>query len=139
MIRKMLISTFVLMALLGGGLSPAQAPAGPIGYDLAFVDVDGTKTILGQLPPTVYAPRISPDGTRVAFETRDGGTRRAEALDRGTFEYRRAPGAPLAAGAINWAPMWTPDGRRLVFIVSGQTARTPCTGAPPTAGARPSI
>ena len=35
------------------------------------MDVDGTKKVLGQLPPTVYAPRISPDGKRVAFETRD--------------------------------------------------------------------
>ena len=27
--------------------------------------------------------------------------------------------AAVDAGAINWAPMWTPDGERLVFIVSG--------------------
>jgi len=69
MMRKMLIATFALTALVGGGsLSRAQAPAG---FELALVDVDGTKKVLGQLPPTVYAPRISPDGTRIAFETRD--------------------------------------------------------------------
>ena len=46
----------------------AQAPAG---FDLALVDVDGTKTVLGRLPPSTYAPRLSPDGRRIAFETRD--------------------------------------------------------------------
>ena len=46
----------------------AQMPAG---FELTLVDLDGTKKVLGQLPPTVYAPRVSPDGTRVAFETRD--------------------------------------------------------------------
>ena len=56
MIRTILISTLALMALLGGSLSQAQAPAG---YELALVDIDGTKKVLGQLPPTVYAPRIS--------------------------------------------------------------------------------
>ena len=44
---------------------------GPTGIDLALVDMDGTKRVVGQLPPSVYAPRISPDGKRVAFETRD--------------------------------------------------------------------
>jgi hypothetical protein len=43
----------------------------PAGFELALVDVDGTKQVLGRLPPTVYAPRISPDGRRIAFETRD--------------------------------------------------------------------
>lgn len=57
--------------------------------------------MLGQLPPTVYAPRLSPDGRRIAFETRDRS-------------------GPDVAGAINWAPMWSPDGLRLVFIVSSE-------------------
>lgn len=117
MIRKMLISTFALVALLGGSLSRAQAPAG---YELALVDVDGTKKVLGQLPPTVYAPRISPDGKHVAFETRDlSGT---DGPRLWTAELSNITGRkplPLVAGQINWAPMWTPDGQRLVFIVSG--------------------
>ena len=66
--RKRLIATFALTTLLSGGLARAQAPAG---YELALVNVDGTKTVVGQLPPSVYAPRVSPDGKRIAFETRD--------------------------------------------------------------------
>jgi Tol biopolymer transport system component len=116
MIRKMLISTFALAAL-GGSLSRAQAPGG---YELALVDIDGTKKVLGQLPLSVYAPRISPDGKRVAFETRDlsGGP---DGPRLWTAELSNIAGRkvlPLVGGAINWAPMWTPDGERLVFIVS---------------------
>ena len=57
-----------LLGLVAGGASGAQMPAG---YDLTLVGVDGTTTAVGRLPPSVYAPRVSPDGTRVAFETRD--------------------------------------------------------------------
>ncbi len=116
MIRKLLISMFAVVALLGG-VSRAQAP---VGYELALVDVDGTKKVLGQLPPTVYAPRVSPDGKRVAFETRD--LKGPDGPRLWTAEMSNIAGRkplPLVVGQINWAPMWTPDGQRLVFIVSG--------------------
>jgi eukaryotic-like serine/threonine-protein kinase len=116
MIRKMLISILALVTLLVGSLSRAQAPAG---YELALVNVDGTKTVLGQLPPTVYAPRISPDGKRVAFETRD--LKGPDGFRLWTADLANPAGRrpfPLT-GVANWAPMWTPDGQRLVFIISG--------------------
>jgi Tol biopolymer transport system component len=116
MIRKMLISSFAIAALLSGGLSRAQAPAG---YELALVGIDGTTKVLGQLPPTVYAPRISPDGKRVAFETRD--LKGPDGFRLWTADLANPAGRrpfPLT-GVANWAPMWTPDGQRLVFIISG--------------------
>jgi eukaryotic-like serine/threonine-protein kinase len=114
--RKGLIAMFALTTLLSGSLSRAQGPAG---YELVLVGVDGTKKVLGQLPPTVYAPRISPDGKRVAFETRDvsgADGPRLWTADLSDIAGRKP--LPLVVGAINWAPMWTPDGQRLVFIVS---------------------
>ena len=116
MIRTLLISLFALSALLSGTISHAQAPAG---YELALVDVDGTKKVLGQLPATVYAPRIAPDGKRIAFETRD--LTGPDGPRLWTAEISNIAGRtalPLVVGQINWAPMWSPDGERLVFIVS---------------------
>jgi eukaryotic-like serine/threonine-protein kinase len=106
------------LAVLAGSTARAQPPAG---FELALVNVDGTKTVLGHLPPTVYAPRISPDGKRVAFETRDPSGPDGPRLwtaDLSNITGRKP--LPLVAGAINWAPMWTLDGQRLIFIVSGQ-------------------
>src|SRR4029434_7262428 len=106
--RKELIATFALTTLLVGSVSHAQAPAG---YELALVNVDGTKTVLGQLPPSVYAPRVSPDRTRAPSEPRDLAA--PDGLRLGTAELSTIAGRkvlPLAAGAVNWAPMWTLDG-----------------------------
>jgi eukaryotic-like serine/threonine-protein kinase len=107
-----------LVTLLTATVPGAQAP---VGYELALVGLDGTKTVLGELPPTVYAPRISPDGTRIAFETRDlsgADGPRLWVADLSNIAGRKV--LPLVAGTINWAPMWTPDGQRLVFIVSSE-------------------
>jgi Tol biopolymer transport system component len=108
----------VMLAVLSGSKAGGQMPAG---FELALVGVDGTKKVLGQLPPTVYAPRISADGRRVAFETRDRSGPDGPRL--WTAELSNIGGRrplPLVAGAINWAPMWTLDGERLVFIVSAE-------------------
>jgi Tol biopolymer transport system component len=96
-----------------------QAPAG---FELTLFNLDGTSKVMGRLPGTVYAPRISPDGKRIAFETRDqsGGPDgpRLWVAELSNIAGRR----PLAntPGPINWAPMWTPDGERLVYIISGE-------------------
>jgi Tol biopolymer transport system component len=97
--------------------TPAQAPAG---YELTLAAVDGTKKVVGRLPPTVYAPRVSPDGRQVAFETRDpsgpdGG--RLWVAPLSNLDARRA--LPGTGAPLNWAPMWTPDGTRLLFLAAG--------------------
>jgi eukaryotic-like serine/threonine-protein kinase len=112
------VVVIALILLLGGAGARGQMLAG---FELTLVDVDGKRTVLGQLPPSVFAPRVSPDGKRVAFDTRDpsgpDGTRlwTAELSD---IAGRRP--LPLVVGPVNWAPIWTPDGERLVFIVSGE-------------------
>lgn len=92
-------------------------------YDLVLVDMKGRKTVLGSLPESVFAPRVSPDGKQVAFELRDASARPALAPERlwvaelAHPERRRA--LPMVGTGRNWAPLWSPDGQRLVFLVSG--------------------
>ena len=89
---------------------------------------------VGALPPGAFAPRISPDGRRVAFDT-DGSVWIAELANL-------AMPRRFAAGRF---PMWSPDGTRLLFsgppgfqlfwqasdgtgtaeLIAGDTARAP--------------
>jgi Tol biopolymer transport system component len=106
----------VLPALLGGGLAARQPTSG---FDLTLVSLDGTKAVLGRLPPSVFAPRLSPDARRVAFETRDPAAPGGSGLwiaDVANLAGRRP--LPAVDGRVSWAPMWSPDGERLVFLAS---------------------
>lgn len=84
---------------------PALAQPAPVRFQLTWVDRQGTKTPIGPLPPGTFAPRLSPDGRRVAFDTGDGSVWIAE------LSNLAAP-RQLAAGRF---PMWSPDGARLLF------------------------
>lgn len=102
-----------------------QAAAGqaPATYDLTLAAVDGTTKILGRLPATVLAPRVSPDGQEIAFDMRD-----PESPDGGglwvapisNLDARRS--VPGTGAPLNGAPLWTPDGERLLFLASGSRA-----------------
>jgi Tol biopolymer transport system component len=117
-VGSILVVTLVLSASTGSNPLRAQMPTG---FELTLVDLDGSKKVLGPLPPAVYAPRVSPDGKRVAFETRDlTGPDGPRLWTAPLSNVAGRQPLPLVAGRINWAPMWTPDGERLVFIVSGE-------------------
>jgi len=116
-IRRCWVLTIGLLALLGDGAMRAQTPAG---FDLTLVALDGTTKVVGRLPASVYAPRVSPDGTRVAFETRDpAGPDGARLWTAELSNLANRQPLSLVVGPVNWAPMWSQDGQRLVFIVSG--------------------
>jgi len=98
-----------LVALVGAGIAIAlAAPAAqqaPRSFQLTWVDRQGVKTPIGRLPPGTFAPRLSPEGRRVAFDTGDGSVWIAELANL-------AAPRRLAAGRF---PMWSPDGTRLLF------------------------
>jgi Tol biopolymer transport system component len=113
-LQRVAVAALAAAALAHSDAQPAT------GYTLALVDVEGNETVLGDLPPSVYAPRVSPDGRRVAFETRDrSGPDGARLWTADLNDLANRKPLSSVAGPINWAPMWTLDGERLVFIVSG--------------------
>ncbi len=80
-------------------------------YTLVWVDREGREEPLAAQPKAYGAPRISPDGTRVALSIVNGGNPDIwiwdldrETLTRLTFDE-----------ADDSAPLWTPDGQRIVF------------------------
>ncbi len=114
--RVLTLACLAAVLLLAAGARGQQAG----GFDLALVDLDGTRHVLGQLPPSVFAPRLSPDGGRVAYETRDvNGPDGARLWIADVSNLATRTPLPIAGGPTNWAPMWTPDGQRLVYLVSG--------------------
>src|SRR5687768_4573334 len=73
---------------------------------LALVDRSGKSTVLGIVPASTYAPRVSPDGRRVVYDA--GGT--IWIAETSALGSRRR----LASGAY---PLWSSDGSRVLFIV----------------------
>ena len=77
---------------------------------LVWVDRQGRETPMAAPPRAYIYPRLSPDGTRVALDVRDGAPDiwiwdlARETLTRLTFDPR-----------ADRSPAWSPDGRRIAF------------------------
>ncbi len=88
-----------------------NATDAPPGRTLAWLDRSGTQVPLGVLEQAYYAPKLSPDGRRVALsiETSEGADIWIYDMDDGAFTQ-------LTGGsASDQAPVWTQDGQRIVF------------------------
>lgn len=69
------------------------------------------EEVLGNFPGTTFAPRFSPDGTRVIMSLQQG-------PDSNIFTYDLRTGQTLQltnTTGINTSPSYSPDGRRIVF------------------------
>ncbi len=76
---------------------------------LVWVDRQGKEEPITTRPRAYASPRLSPDGTRIAMEIRDG--------EPAVFiwDLRRKTLQRVSAGAfVERNPLWTPDGRLLV-------------------------
>lgn len=109
------------------GLGHAAEPAGA-SFQVALVDMQGQKKVLGTLPDSVFAPRVSPDGTRLAFELTEPGE---NAGDAPRTRIQVAPLAdiskrePLQITVItrrNVAPVWSPENDRIAFVATGNAS-----------------
>lgn len=109
------------------GLTHAAAPEGAA-FEMALVDMQGQKKVLGTLPDSVLAPRVSPDGTKVAFELTEPGENagdpprtRIQVAPLADFSKRK----PLQLTVItrrNEAPVWSPENDRIAFLASGNSS-----------------
>lgn len=80
--------------------------------ELVLVDRDGTARAIPLAPQGFSSPRFSPDGRTVVvgIDRLGGGRQDLWILDLGSGEVQRITSTRNAV-----APMWTPDGRRIVF------------------------
>jgi serine/threonine-protein kinase len=93
-----------------GSLTYIPGPATAL-WDLGVTDRRGEVKPFG-LPPGPYeAPRVSPDGTRVAFGTDDG----KEAIVYTREMSGLSPERRLTYGGNNRFPTWSWDSKRVVF------------------------
>jgi serine/threonine-protein kinase len=126
-----------------GTLAYVDAPGAtsPAARTLVWVDRQGREEPLGVPPRPYFHPRVSPDGARVAVAIED------QENDIWVWDLTRRTLGRLTFGlAADFAPVWTPDGHRLVFFsqrdgesgVFWQPADRPggaeklATGAPPS-------
>lgn len=104
----------ILAFLIAAGLMLAQR--GLSGVQLVLIDREGRRTPVGSLPGATFAPRISPDGLEVVFDTQDDGHVWIAKLSDVAAKRR------LTTEGINRGPMWSGDGKRILYITDDQDA-----------------
>jgi serine/threonine protein kinase len=82
----------------------------PAGRTLVWVSRTGEETPVPLAPRAFSTPRVSPDGTRLAFAVAEQGRRDIFIYELGTQRLRQ-----LTREGDNTGPLWTRDGRRIVY------------------------
>jgi Tol biopolymer transport system component len=83
---------------------------------VSLVDLNGTRHDLGFLPLSTFAPRISPDGRQLTYDTQ-------EDLAVWVADFPGLKTTKRLTGAAQY-PMWSADGQHIFFIAihNGQQA-----------------
>lgn len=118
----MIRTGLLAVAMACCGAVRAAAPPAP-DFDLALVDMQGQKKMIGTLPGSTFSPRVSPDGRRVAFEMVDPASGSTQALrihvaDLAALDKpRMLQATPISTR--NLAPVWSDDGEYIAFVATG--------------------
>ncbi|NIM00151.1 MAG: protein kinase [Acidobacteria bacterium] len=84
--------------------------ASTMGTQLCWVDREGNEDLVSEQWKSFTYPKISPQGDRIAVIVNDRGRTDVWLVDAGTGGM-----APLTTIGTADAPVWTPDGERVVF------------------------
>jgi Tol biopolymer transport system component len=94
-----------------GNLAYVAGGSGSRNLSIYWMDHEGKFTPLRETPGDYLNPAFSPDGKRLALDINEGKRR-----DIWVYESERGTLARLTfAGEANGAPVWTPDGERIVY------------------------
>src|SRR5262245_20723125 len=102
-----------LVYVPGGVVSGGVAgPLSSVQHSLVWVGRDGREEPVAGAPVRAYVyPRLSPDGTRIALDSRD----QEADIWIWSFQQRTLRRFTFDAG-LDAQPVWTPDGRRLIWV-----------------------
>jgi eukaryotic-like serine/threonine-protein kinase len=102
-----------------GSLVYAPSLSGPAPRVLVWIDRQGREEPIGAPPDAYLYPRLSPDGTRVALDVPDDPLGTAATLanrDIWVWDFTRQTQTRFTFDdAAEGYPVWTPDGKRLVW------------------------
>jgi len=81
-------------------------------YELVWLDRKGSTRLLTEVRRRYFEPRLSPDGRRLAVTVvaPAGGS-----ADVWIYDLNRDAWDQLTSGGLNYSPVWSPDGKRIVF------------------------
>jgi Tol biopolymer transport system component len=124
LMRKVLSLAACFMGIAGITVGDAAEPQSN-NVQVVLVDMQGHKTVLGDLPDSVVAPRVAPDGEQVTFELTDppasataAQSSKVYVADLDKLDKRRALPQTIIEPR-NLAPVWSPDEQWVVFQGSG--------------------
>ena len=103
-IAQFSVSSTGSLAYVPGGTSPLTENS------LVWVDQSGNPEPLPSPPGNHNGLRLSPDGTKLAFRLNQDGDTQVWILD-----LESGIPKPLTSEGVNREPVWSPDGKRLVF------------------------
>jgi Tol biopolymer transport system component len=119
--RFILLAAGLVLVRIAHGAEPAG-----VRFELALVDMQGQKKVLGTLPGSVSAPRVSPDSKQVAYELVDDppiDPKGPQILRPYVAELDKLDKAKQLQASIisprNIWPEWSPDRDWIVFAASG--------------------